>query len=278
MSFGMKVVLVILDGVGDDVARDRMGYMEHLAEEGVAGRFTSRAALPTVSRPNYETIHTGVRPHVHGIVSNLNTRVSTLPNIFSLSREAGLTTAAVAFHWVSELYHRAPFDPFVDLEYDDPDSDINHGRFYFKPGQPDRDVIWGGVALSKRFAPDYLLVHALGADHAGHTHGGHSVEYRAAVAGQDYDLAIAIPHWRDAGYTVLVTADHGHNSEDHGGTSEEERNVPLYAVPPTDREVAAAGDILEQTQIAPTICELLGLKKPDSMTADPIQLWSQPEW
>ncbi|MFV2070657.1 MAG: alkaline phosphatase family protein, partial [Pirellulales bacterium] len=110
----MKVVLVILDGVGDQVARDRMGYMEALVEEGVASRFTSRAALPTVSRPNYETIHTGVRPHVHGIVSNLNARLSTSPNIFSLCSQAGLTTAAVAYHWVSELYHKAPFDPLVD--------------------------------------------------------------------------------------------------------------------------------------------------------------------
>lgn len=273
MLFDMKVVLVILDGVGDQVARDRMGYMEALVEEGVASRFTSRAVLPTVSRPNYETLHTGVSPHVHGIVSNLNVRVSTSPNIFSLCSKAGLTTAAAAYYWFSELYRRVPFDPLVDLEFDDPTSDVNHGRFYLRSGQPDRDVFWRAVALSKRFTPDYLLVHVAGADYAGHVHGGHSAEYRAAVADQDYDLAIAIPHWRDAGYAVLVTADHGHNSEDHGGTSEEERNVPLYAVPPRDRGSRESNEVFEQTQIAPTICQLLGLNIPDSMTADPIKLW-----
>lgn len=93
----MKVVLVLLDGVGDDVARDRTGYLEHLVERGTANRFSSRAALPTISRPNYETIHTGLSPNVHGITSNHDVRQSTSPNIFHLRSEAGISTGAVPY-------------------------------------------------------------------------------------------------------------------------------------------------------------------------------------
>lgn len=271
----MKVVLVMCDGVGDSVARERMGYLEHLVEERIASRFMSRAVIPTVSRTNYETIHTGVTPHHHGITSNHVVQRSTFSNLFNLSTEAGLTTAAVAYYWVSELYHKAPFDPLVDAEYDDPTSSINHGRFYYRNDQPDGDVIFGAVAMSKRFTPDYLLVHPMGADLAGHKHGGDSPDYRAAVGGQDSLLGAAIPQWRDAGYAVLVTSDHGHTSDGgHGGTSDAERNVPLYAIPPIDGGLGETDQVVDHKQIAPTICELLGLDSPDTMNAPALKPWT----
>ena len=230
----MKVVLVMCDGLGDAVARARMGYLAHLAEWGLASRFVSRAALPTASRMNYETIYTGLPPHAHGITSNHVVRRSSSPNLFTLASEAGLKTAAVAFFFISELYHKAPYDPLVDTEYDDPASPIQHGRFYLQLDQPDGEVIWGAVALSKRFAPDYLLVHPFGVDHAGHEHGSDSAAYRNAVRKQDDYLVVAIPQWRDAGYTVIVMGDHGHNVDrDHGGTSDDERYAPLHAIPVT---------------------------------------------
>ncbi len=271
----MKVVLVMCDGLGDAVARARMGYLEHLTESGLASRFVSRAALPTASRMNYETIHTGLPPHAHGITSNHVVRRSSSPNLFTLASEAGLKTAAVAFFFISELYHKAPYDPLVDTEYDDPASPIQHGRFYQQNDQPDGEVIWGAVALSKRFAPDYLLVHPFGVDHAGHEHGGDSAAYRNAVRKQDDYLAVAIPQWRDAGYTVIVMGDHGHNLDrDHGGTSDDERYVPLYAIPVTGDGRGDTGETVDHTQIAPTICELLGFDTPDTMTAAPIKLWA----
>ena len=272
----MKVVLVLCDGLGDAVARSRMGYLEHLTESGLASRFVSRAALPTASRINYETIDTGLLPHAHGITSNHVVRLSSSPNLFTLASGAGLKTAAVALFFISELYHKSPYDPLVDTEYDDPSSPIQHGRFYLQLDQPDGEVIWGGVALSKRFAPDYLLVHPLGVDHAGHEHARDSTAYRNAVRKQDDYLAVAIPQWQEAGYAVLVIGDHGHNADkDHGGTSDEERYVPLYAIPLTGDGRGDTGETVDHTQIAPTICGLLGLDTPDTMTAAPIELWTR---
>jgi len=270
----VKVILVMCDGLGDNVARGEMGYLEHLVEETVASRFVSRAAVPTVSRTNYETIHTGVSPHDHGITSNYVVRRSTFPNLFALSSEAGLTTAAVAYYWVSEIFHKAPYDPLVDAEHDDPSSSIHHGRFYYRNDQPDGDVIFSAVALSRRFSPDYLLVHPMGVDLAGHRHGGDSAEYRAAVGKQDEFLGTAIPVWRDAGYAVLVTGDHGHSDVGgHGGTSDAERNVPIYAIPPMEGGLGDTDQVVDHKQIAPTVCELLGLEIPETMTAAPFKPW-----
>src|SRR5829696_4637741 len=75
-----KVILVIMDGVGFDTAVSRCGFLEGMVELGRARRWRMRAALPTISAPLYETLHTGVPPIEHGIVANEALRPSTWPN------------------------------------------------------------------------------------------------------------------------------------------------------------------------------------------------------
>lgn len=69
----------------------------------------------------------------HGVISNLVVRHSTQPNVFQSVVEAGKITAAAAYHWFSELYNRAPYDPIDDREVDDPALLIQHGRFCVAP-------------------------------------------------------------------------------------------------------------------------------------------------
>jgi predicted AlkP superfamily pyrophosphatase or phosphodiesterase len=200
-------------------------------------------------------------------------RTSNVPNVFSLAAAAGLTTAALAWWWISELYQRAPFEPFRDLEYDEPGGPIHHGRFYQAEEHPDEDVINRAVLLTDRYHPDYLLVHPMGADRAGHHHGVSSHEYGKALLIQDERLSVAIPHWLDSGCTVIVSGDHGAGSDRlHGGTHDEVRLVPFYAVLPGGAGRGDTGDVIDHTQIAPTICTLLRLDLPETMQAPPIDL------
>ncbi len=255
-----RVILVLCDGLGDAAARLHMGYLEHLVEERSATRMTSRAAIPTNSRPNYETLHTGVGPLVHGITSNLVVRTSHRPNTFSLSAAAGLRTAAVAYSWVSELYVRAPFDPATDMEISSPSGPIHEGRFYFSDDQPDEDVFARGATLVSRHLPDYLLIHPMGCDNAGHENGGRSAEYAKVIERQDAILATAIPMWRAAGYTVVVTSDHGHRDEGgHGGTGHEVVHTPLYVIAPDGEGAGDTGQTVSHVSLAPTIWSILGL-------------------
>jgi len=89
-------------------------------------------------------------------------------------------------------------------------------------------------------------------------------------AGQiDAALAVYLPRWRDAGYEVILTADHGQTPRGHhGGTTEAMREVPLYyfgaASGPTGEEV------LCQTQVAPSVLTLLGVPVPPGMRGAPI--------
>ena len=65
-----KVILIVSDALRDDTAEKQMGYLQSLVEAKNASRYTVIAELPTVSRPLYETIQTGVSPLEHGITSN----------------------------------------------------------------------------------------------------------------------------------------------------------------------------------------------------------------
>ena len=266
-----KVILILSDALRYDVARANMGYLGHLVETRQASLYKIVGELPSMSRPMYETIHTGAPSSEHGIVANSIVRRSRMPNIFQCASEAGKVTAAVAYFWVSELYNRAPFDPIDDKEVDDENSWIRHGRFYTQDEYPDAEVFTSAALLVRRFSPDYLLVHPMGMDYHGETYGADSSQYRNHAIHQDSLLAPLLLEWRQRGYTVLVTGDHGINSDGaHGGTMSEQREVPLFVIRPGDDGRGNTGETVSHLQIAPTVLKLLGVAIPSSMKMPPL--------
>lgn len=253
-----RVILVLLDGLRHDCARDCLGYMEALVQAGEAQAYAVRSALPSLSRPLYETLMTGLPPVEHGVVSNAIVRRSERPNIFSLARKAGLVTAAAAYHWYHELYNAAPFSP-ADRRVENAEGGIMHGVFYWRDDYPDDHLFADADDLLRRYQPHFLLLHPMNIDDAGHKHGGASSAYRNAARRADDLLARHLPQWRAAGYTVLVTSDHGMSDDgNHGGPPDDEARVALYTVGP---EVFTLDPLatVRQTDIAGLICDLLGI-------------------
>jgi predicted AlkP superfamily pyrophosphatase or phosphodiesterase len=267
----MKVILVLSDALRDDVAAERMGYLGHLVEARLASRYTVIGELPSLSRPIYETVHTGLTVSQHGVVSNDVVRRSIVPNVFDLVRSWGRRTGAAAYYWFSELYNRAPYDPINDREVDDETLPIQHGRFYMEDAYPDRELFLTAGLLARRYMPDYLLIHPMGMDYIGETHGAESPEYRNHATRQDMMLSNLIPEWLSFGYVVLVTGDHGINRDHtHGGTTPDVRNVPLYVLRPGAWGHGDTKTTVSQLQIAPTICQLLEVPLPETMKAPPV--------
>lgn len=75
-----KVALIIIDGAGYNACRKECGYLEGLVELGQASCWKMQTALPSISAPLYETIHTGLSPIEHGITCNEALRPSEHPN------------------------------------------------------------------------------------------------------------------------------------------------------------------------------------------------------
>lgn len=266
-----KVIFILSDALRYDAAVAGMGYLGHLVESRQASLYKVLGELPSMSRPMYETVHTGLTVSIHGIVSNAIVRRSNQPNIFQAAVDAGKTTAAAAYYWFSELYNRAPYDPVNDREVDDPMLLIQHGRFYTQDNYPDIELFHTAGALVRKYSPDYLLLHPMGMDYTGETYGADSSQYRNHAIRQDMWLAPLISEWIGLGYTILVSGDHGINADKlHGGTTPDVREVPLFVIRPERQGLGDTSELISQLQIAPTICKLLDIPIPQSMQHPPL--------
>ncbi|OEC36092.1 Type I phosphodiesterase / nucleotide pyrophosphatase [Pseudomonas cuatrocienegasensis] len=253
-----KVILVVLDGLAHSVAQHAMGHLQAYCSAGRGALYRLECELPALSRPLYECILTGVAPIDSGIVHNDVVRLSNQRSLFHYARDAGLVTAAAAYHWVSELYNRAPFVAARDRHTDDPQLPIQHGHFYYADHYPDSHLFADAEHLRLRHTPDVLLVHPMNIDDAGHKHGLDSSQYRNSARRADILLADYLQTWLDAGYQVLVTADHGMNNDrSHNGLLPEEREVPLFVLGNAFSLDPAAQP--RQTELCGTVCELLGI-------------------
>ena len=253
-----KAILVILDGLSYSVAEHAMGHLHALSIAGRGALYRTQCELPALSRPLYECILTGVPPIESGVVHNDVVRLSTERSVFHYAREAGLSTAAAAYHWVSELYNRAPFHAASDRHSETPDLPIQHGHFYYEDLYPDSHLFADAESLRLRHRPDFLLVHPMNIDDAGHKHGLDSSRYRNAARRADVLLAEYLQRWLDDDYQVLITADHGMNGDrSHNGLLPEEREVPLFVLGSAFSLDPAAQP--KQTELCGTLCELLGV-------------------
>ena len=285
-----KVILVVLDGLNYQVARDCMGYLNGLlelsntptCESDLQNNLTPSQAklratlypmqceLPSMSRPLYECILTGVRPVESGIVNNQIVRLSNHDSIFSLAKAQGKTTAAAAYHWVSELYNRSPFDPVRDRFTHDETLNIQHGCFYHWDHYPDEALFLDAEHLRLTYQPDFLLIHPMNIDDMGHKYGLDSRQYRNSARGADILLSNYIKGWVEEGYQVIVTSDHGMNDDlSHGGILAEEREVPFFVIGDkfTHQECQ-----VKQTDICGTVCQLLNLEHNISYTQELLAL------
>lgn len=272
-----RLLLIILDGVPLRNWVRLFGNLEGWVEAGEAQRWTMSSVLPSISASCYASIHTGVTPQEHGCTGNANVFRLAQPDIFSQVRKAGGVTGAVAHSFWSEFFSRAPFDPVRDLEYDEPESPtINHGRFHTMAGYnlvnqmtpSDADLFATLTMLCQRFGLDYGLLHTCTLDSMGHRFFHESQEMDHACAVMDEMLAPWIPRWREMGYEVIVTADHGQDARGHhGGRDPLQQDFALYYFGPAKGPGPEV--LLHQLQLAPTILRRLGAAIPPTMRAEP---------
>ncbi len=263
-----KTIFILIDGLGYRQATHNLGFLEHLVEQGMGLKTRVLSELPSSSRPLYETLLTGLPAAIHGIACNLTVRRSKFQSVFDLCRENGLTTAASAYYWISELYTRAPFQHVDDRIRLMNDGAINHGIYYFEDSYPDSHVFSDAEYLRGSFDPDFLLVHSMNVDDAGHKDGCNSPGYYMAAAKLNVVLSGVLPGWMKAGYNILVTSDHGMDEFGlHGGNTQNQRLVPLYIFSNQVRKATGlfSEEPLPQLAVAPILCRLLALHKSREM-------------
>lgn len=261
-----KTIFVLLDGCGFGVGERNLGYAEHLVEQGLGAKYRVQGELPSLSRPIYETLLTGLPVCRHGISSNLVVRRSNCTSVFDLCRKNGLKTAAAAYHWISELYVKAPFNYARDRIQLHSSSIIQDGIYYFEDSYPDSHVFADAEFLRERSNPDFLLIHSMNIDDSGHRFTSDSPEYETAAAKANIVLSSCLPQWLEQGCSVLITADHGMNEAGlHGGNTPLQREAPLYLFSAGVLPGDFSGKLISQLSIAPLLCRMLEIEKFDEM-------------
>jgi predicted AlkP superfamily pyrophosphatase or phosphodiesterase len=147
----------------------------------------------------------------------------------------------------------------------DPTQPIERGIFYWEDHYPDTHLFADANYLLQTYEPDFLYVHSMNIDDDGHKFTADSKEYRNRAIAVDILLASVLPHWMDAGYQIMITADHGMNDDgQHGGTTSADRDVPLFLI--SDQvKPGIHEDEIPQLQIAPLACELLNIRPAAAM-------------
>lgn len=276
MPLSSKLLLIILDGLPYRNWKPFMGNLEGWVQSGDARVWKMRSVLPSTSACCYASIHTGVPPQVHGILSNEVRFKVEQPDIFGEVSKAGGKTGAVTHSYWSEFFKRYPFDMVNDIEYDEPGSPITHGRFHTMTGYnhknqmtpSDVDLFATLTMLCARHGIDYGILHTCTLNSMGHRFGHDCGEMDHALYAMDAMLAAYLPHWLKMGYEVIVTADHGQtNRGHHGGHDDEMQDVALYYF---GKGKGPKEDVLlDQLSLAPTVLKQLGVKIPATMKAKP---------
>jgi 2,3-bisphosphoglycerate-independent phosphoglycerate mutase len=235
-----RVVLVVIDGLGLGHSYG-LPYLDSLRRVGVDT--DARSHPPTLSRPNYVSIVTGVEPHISGVRTNDFHWPVALDSIMDRLRERAMESA-----------------------YASPTS--NGFAYMFAQDMADvRYAPWPGgflqatrLAVGRRY-PLVILIPG-DVDHAAHLYGTDSPQYRAATARVDDQLRRGLQGVDLRRDTIIVTADHGHIKKGgHGGTEPAVLEVPLIIAGAGVRP----GALVRRARlidIAPTVAALLGVPAP----------------
>ncbi len=257
-----RVVLVIIDGLGIDEAR--LPYLDELGARGVAA--TARVPYPTISRPNYVTILSGVPPRDSGVRANRVEAPVAVDTVMDRVRAAGLRVATASdYGMLASLFLRNT-SSIVGVDWIEHDTRVSPPApitWPFDDARRASSLEELGPTIAELAAGEaaFVPVLVLDVDRAGHA-AGIGAAYRAATSAVDHMLRRALSGIDLARDTVIITADHGHvASGGHGGDEREVSNVPLVLAGKGIVPGATARDA-QLIDVAPTVAALLGVPAP----------------
>jgi len=245
-----RVVVVLIDGMGEAPFESRFPALP-----GIAWRARLDTGTPSLSRPGYHAIFTGVPAWASGVRYNVELRARN-DDLAARVREAGGRVA-----WMLETV------PWLDELFGAPE-DVRVLGAQARSAETFARVFREGTAL--------IVVHLTGPDAAGHSHGAESRAYGEAV-----DDAIAVvatmrarvaEEARASNTIWFVGSDHGHAARGgHGGPEREVCDVSWVALC-DDCGVSAVAGRRPLSSLAPTFARALGVAGPRESIADGLDL------
>jgi predicted AlkP superfamily pyrophosphatase or phosphodiesterase len=265
-SVSRNVVVVSIDGLRPDaITTYDAPTLQRLMREG-SYTLSASTIQPSKTLPSHTSMLTGQPPERHGVLWNTVATADAdsidLPNIFSVARAQGYSTAA--------FFSKAKFQSLQvegTLDY----SQAPGGWF----GRWSSDRTISDVARYLAGArPNVLFVHLTDPDAAGHRAGWMTADYGRAVVAVDRAvnslISLADHAYGTGSYSLIVTADHGGHGTNHGGADPRDVNIPWIAWGQGVRQGVLTQSSVRTMDTAATVLWLLAVDEPPDWTGQPV--------
>lgn len=250
-----------------------------LIDEGVTGA-GSIVGHTTISGPSWSTVLTGAWDTKTGVINNIfdPAPYDSWPTVFNLIEyhQPSVDTAIVAnWRYMNDIAaaggYPADVNQFVEFDTSWLDTDD-------LVAQATIDLINATSAADSTFIFSYQV----GVDEEGHTYGGDSPEYEAAVINTSENIKAilnAIDAWELANpgqeWTVITTTDHGHQPQPgfgHGFQSPAETSTfVIFDLEGDDANDGRQNLRYSNADITPTIVSLFGVPQRSDFDGVPMQ-------
>jgi predicted AlkP superfamily pyrophosphatase or phosphodiesterase len=227
---------------------------------------SARTIHPSKTLPSHTSMLTGLPPEQHGVLWN---NVATadadsvdLPNVFSVARQHGYSTAA--------FFSKAKFQPLQlegTLDYSQAPGGL-FGRWSSERTVSDVEE------YLKAAEPNLLFVHLTDPDAVGHRRGWMTEEYGRAVLSADRAInrliAIAERTYGKGRFSLIVTADHGGHDTNHGSDDPRDVTIPWIAWGQGVKQGGSMNSGVQTMDTAATALWLLGVSEPSNWAGQPV--------
>ena len=249
-----RVIVIAIDGCRADRLREaHTPFLERLRAEGTDYTQVS-TVYPARTVTAFSSMLTGAPPEVHDMRSNFVPRLGVrCESVFDVLRAGGMSGVFVGIAHLIDAFGTRDVRTVTAVTNNE-------------------DIDAALVARAQRAlveeSPDLLVLQLLHVDQTGHARGSYHDEYLHAIEATDRTIEGFVTWCAERGYldgtTLLVTSDHGQGIGigGHGHMSPPEILVPCIwagAGVEADRIIDEPRSI---TEIASTLCNLLGLAAP----------------
>ncbi|KAI9091717.1 hypothetical protein DFS34DRAFT_320314 [Phlyctochytrium arcticum] len=265
---GLKVFLVILDGMRGDRLHVNDGFRELLSDPGIKTDTLvapMTVQLPSMSVPNWLTFLTGSPPWMTGVIGNAAVQLSSFESLFSVAFTSNRTTGLTGSSWLGDLVEN-----YLDLTA----TGVNDASFAYQQGIANSEFADSKRAsainqvIKRRMEHDFYLAHFSDIDERGH-HSGVTLQYNKQ---DSYNRAVSekskivknLFDSVDNKTVVMIVADHGHvDSGGHGGVNPLLTETFMI----TYMKGSGLGSVqvpngINSVDVAPTVSAILGLPIP----------------
>jgi arylsulfatase A-like enzyme len=254
-SVSRHVIVVSVDGLRPDaIGAYNAPTLQRLMREG-SHTLSATTIDPSRTLPSHTSMLTGQPPERHGVrwnhVMTADAEVIELPNVFSVARAHGYSTAA--------FFSKAKFQPLQrdgTLDY----SQAPGGWFGRWPSKRTMADVAQYLPAAR---PNLLFVHLADVDAAGHRSGWMTPEYGRAVLTADAAIneliSLADRAYGGGRFSLIVTADHGGHGSGHGSKDPQDVTIPWIAWGQGVKPGAIGERAVRTMDTAATVLWLLGV-------------------